>query len=143
MTKSSGWEYLHWILRSVAVTNLSTPDPRAGECVRSKDHVYFQASRGDNRYLSGGRDKGNWNVRTEPIPGATQFELRSGIDVHGRINTEPASPLDLTGCDWDSEWECYYDRYPDFAQGGYPRTQAWARSHYLTNGRREGRNCNC
>ena len=137
-----------WYLRSSNtitptpdLSNPNTLDPRHGECIRSRDHIYFQYS--STRYMVGGRNTGNWDVYIRWKTHAWAFEIRSDYDIEGQTTTKPASPLDLTGCDWDTEWGCYYDRYPGFARGGHPRTQEWARSHYLTNGRREGRNCNC
>jgi hypothetical protein len=66
-----------WHLRSSAVRNRNDPDPRVGQCVRNKDQVYFQASALDDRYLTGGRNKGNWDVYTLETNRASQFELQS------------------------------------------------------------------
>ena len=60
-----------------------------------------------------------------------------------QTTTEPASPLTLGDCDWDTEWECYYDRYDDFPRNGLERTQESANRHYVEFGKAEGRHCHC
>ena len=84
-----------WQVRSAPIRNRSTRDPRHRQCVRSKDQIYFQAVNLDDRYLSGGRNRGNWDVQTEPIAEASRFEIRSDTDVTGRLTTEAADPPTL------------------------------------------------
>ena len=85
-----------WIVRSATIRNRSTLDPRHRQCIRTKDQVYFQASNLDDRYLSGGRNKGNWDVYTKPIAEASRFELRSSVDTNGQTTSEAANPLSLS-----------------------------------------------
>ena len=85
----------NFMVRSVKTPLRTTRDPRYGECVRSKDQVYFQATNLDDRYLLGGWGTGDWDVRTRANGEATRFEIRSNIDVEGQTTTEPASPLTL------------------------------------------------
>jgi len=89
------WSSGRWKIRSAPIKELLELDPRHGECVRGMDHVYFQVPHDINRYLSGGHYRGDWNIYTLPNTRATAFEMRSDIDVQGRLTTKAADPPTL------------------------------------------------
>jgi len=89
-----------WILRSAGTKpknkNRSDKDPRHGQCVRRKDHVNFQATNLDNKYLTGARNNGNWDVYTWDYTQASGFELRSSFQENGQTTSEAANPRTLS-----------------------------------------------
>jgi hypothetical protein len=83
-----------WIVRSTKGDGKrSYRDPRHGQCVRSKDHVMFQNKGGDYDFITGARDKGNYNVYTKNE--ASRFEIRSSVQENGQTTNEPAQPRTL------------------------------------------------
>ena len=86
-----------WYLRSAAVRNRNDPDPLDKQCVRFKDQVFFQASNVDDRYLTGGRNRGNWEVYTFESNQASQFELQSLlVDPSSQPSMSPSSQSTFT-----------------------------------------------
>ena len=91
-----------WYLRSSNtitptpdLSNPNTLDPRHGECIRSRDHIYFQYS--STRYMVGGRNTGNFDVYIRWKTRAPwAFEIQSDYDIEGKTTTEPARPLTLS-----------------------------------------------
>ena len=84
-----------FMVRSASAANGSrtAEDKRKGQCVRRKDQVIFQVMNRDNRYLTGARDKGNYNVYTRSS--LSRFEIRSAPQENGQTTSEPAQPRTL------------------------------------------------